>query len=548
MERGSRTKKHTDSVKSPETLERCPLSVLPVKPRIHILAIVFFTFIGFACYAWYSYAKFMYTDRQYHRAIELDGIITHLDEVLTMSAQMAAATNDLSWEERYRNFKPKLDAAIKEATLLDLKLPLVARPIVQTDAANIKLVAMENEAFDLIHNGNHQAALTLLQNQEYKKQKDVYRQTMRHRISALREHAKGSADVHRHTTLGVIAFVGFLLLATTYVGTITPQLRKRSSVCKQAQRLALGKVLTTNNELKQMQSQIIQSEKLASIGQLAAGVAHEMNTPVGFVASNFEALESYVEKIKELLGMYGEIANDIEAAQEADLIGKAKVIGERRAAMNIDFILEDIQGIFDDSREGLARVTDIVQNLRDFSRIDQPGSLDQYDLNRGLEATLAVAKNELKYNVDIKTEFSKVPATCCNSGQINQVLLNILINAAQAIRSQEREDRGSLILRTYATDTEIVCEISDDGPGISADHQAKIFDPFFTTKPVGEGTGLGLSVSYDIIVRKHKGKLLVESEVGKGTKFTIKLPITGKESSDRKEIESNGQTNSTICG
>ncbi|MEA3224752.1 MAG: PhnD/SsuA/transferrin family substrate-binding protein, partial [Planctomycetota bacterium] len=250
-------------------------------------------------------------------------------------------------------------------------------------------------------------------------------------------------------------------------------------------KLAYEELETAHKKLKGMQSQIVQNEKLASIGQLAAGVAHEMNTPVGFVASNFQALESYVEKIKKLLGMYDDLIKAIAASQEADLLSKAAAITESRTSMNIDFLLEDIQGLFDDSREGLERVTQIVQNLRDFSRIDQPGSLDEYDLNRGLEATLVVAANEIKYDANVKTEFSRVPSIRCNSGQINQVLLNILMNAAQAIRSQEREDRGTVTLRTYATESEIVCEISDDGPGISADHQAKIFDPFFTTKPVG---------------------------------------------------------------
>ena len=157
--------------------------------------------------------------------------------------------------------------------------------------------------------------------------------------------------------------------------------------------------------------------------------------------------------------------------------------------------------------------------------------------------------NEIKYDADIKTEFSQLPFVLCNSGQINQVYLNILLNAGQAIKSEERQKNGVITIKTYATETEVVCEISDDGPGMPDDVRSRVFDPFFTTKPAGKGIGLGLSVSYDIIVHKHNGKLLVESEKGKGTKFTLRLPITkDKEPNDRKEIESNGQTNSTICG
>jgi signal transduction histidine kinase len=179
----------------------------------------------------------------------------------------------------------------------------------------------------------------------------------------------------------------------------------------------------------------------------------------------------------------------------------------------------------DDSREGLNRVTDIIQNLRDFSRIDQPGSRDEYNINNGIKDTLIVAANEIKYDAEVKTELADIPPIYCNSGQINQVLLNVILNAAQAISSNPGNGRGTITIKTYATEEDVICEISDDGSGIAPDKLLKIFDPFFSTKPVGKGTGLGLSVSYDIIAHKHNGKLLVDSTVGEGTKFTIKLPI-----------------------
>jgi len=316
---------------------------------------------------------------------------------------------------------------------------------------------------------------------------------------------------------------------------------------EEAAELAYKKLEEANMELKHVQSQMVQSEKLASIGELAAGVAHEMNTPVGFVASNFQTLESYVKKFQRLLQMYGELVKQIETSEKTELLNKAHEIDQSGDDMKIDFILGDIQGLLDDSREGLDRVTNIIQNLRDFSRIDQPGSLDEYDLNDGIEATLVVAKNEIKYDADIKTDLGELPYIYCNSGQINQVFLNILVNAAQAIKSQERDDKGTITIRTYASDDEVVCEISDDGPGISPDKLSKVFDPFFTTKPAGKGTGLGLSVSYDIVVNKHNGKILSESTVGEGAKFTIKLPINTK-IADYEEDEKNGKEKSLICG
>jgi len=320
--------------------------------------------------------------------------------------------------------------------------------------------------------------------------------------------------------------------------------RKKS---EEATKLAYKKVEEANIELKQVQSQMVQSEKLASIGELAAGVAHEMNNPVGFVASNFETLENYIKKIQSLLETYDELVKQIETSEKTELLNKAHDLDQCRDDMKIDFILGDIQGLLDDSREGLDRVTNIIQNLRDFSRIDQPGSLDEYNLNDGIESTLVVARNEIKYDTDIKTDLGELPHISCNSGQINQVFLNILVNAAQAIKSQERDDKGTITVRTYASDDEVVCEISDNGPGIPPDKLPKVFDPFFTTKPPGKGTGLGLSVSYDIIVNKHNGKLLTESTVGEGAKFTIKLPFKTK-IADCEEDGKNGKEKSLICG
>jgi signal transduction histidine kinase len=311
---------------------------------------------------------------------------------------------------------------------------------------------------------------------------------------------------------------------------------------------ACNELEKANRELKEIQSQLVQNEKLASIGQLAAGVAHELNTPIGSVASNFETLEGYVTKMRDLLQMYCQLIGDIEASEKSEVLDKAAVINRTRNSMRIDFILDDIAGLFDDSREGLKRVTNIVKTLRDFSRVDQLGSHDIYNINDGVKTTLIVVTNEVKYDIDVEAELSEVPPVICNAGQINQVLLNLLINAAQAIKSHERNDKGKIKIRTYTTNDDVVCEISDNGPGIGPDCLPHIFDPFFTTKPVGQGTGLGLSISYDIIVTKHKGNLLVDSSLGKGTQFTMKLPIHRKKEENKCERTNHGGKNRVICG
>jgi two-component system NtrC family sensor kinase len=255
-----------------------------------------------------------------------------------------------------------------------------------------------------------------------------------------------------------------------------------------------------------------------------------MNTPVGFVASNFETLKRHVEKLQGLLQMYARLAEELRTCGPAPLGDRLAQIDDYYRAKKIAFVQEDLTDLFTESQEGLTRVMTVIQNLKDFSRIDQAEAFAEYDLNQGIQATLNVARNEVKYDADVKTELSPLPEMYCNSGQINQVILNILLNAAQAIKSQERDDRGTIFIRTYATASHTVCDISDDGPGIAPEILHKIFDPFFTTKPVGKGTGLGLSVSYDIVVNKHKGQLLVDSTVGKGTTFSIRLPLAAQPS------------------
>ena len=281
-------------------------------------------------------------------------------------------------------------------------------------------------------------------------------------------------------------------------------------------------LIEANEQLKIAQSQMIQQEKMASIGQLAAGVAHELNNPIGFVNSNFTSLEKYFQAIIEYLNLMKKTIRN-----NKDKIGEEEInqIEELEEENSIDFIIEDIEELFVDSKEGVERITEIVKNLRRFSRVDYENEMLPYDLNEGIRNTLVVAKNEIKYVADVNMELNEISPIEAIGGEINQVLLNMIVNAAQAIQEQDREGRAQINIRTYQKDDKVYCEIEDDGPGIPKDIQNKIYDPFFTTKQVGKGTGLGLNISYDIIVNKHKGKLILDSEPGKGTKFTLIFSI-----------------------
>lgn len=287
---------------------------------------------------------------------------------------------------------------------------------------------------------------------------------------------------------------------------------------------------TANLRIQETQSQLIQQEKLASIGNLAAGIAHELNNPLGFVSSNFLTLQKYLTLFVEYIGLWQKLKNpDLTADEMKKITEEACSFYDIR---QISFILEDLKDLFSESKEGFTRMTSIVENMRSFSRIDQSDTSAPYDISQGIENTLIVTRNEIKYVADVFKELAEIEPFLCRGDQINQVLLNIIVNAAQAIKGQTRDKRGRITIRTREEGDEVVCEIEDDGPGIPQEIQGKIFDPFFTTKKVGEGTGLGLNISYDIIVNKHKGHLSVQSEVGRGCRFLIRLP---RKTSKREE-------------
>ena len=257
----------------------------------------------------------------------------------------------------------------------------------------------------------------------------------------------------------------------------------------------------------------MQSEKLASLGQLAAGVAHEINNPIGFISSNLGTLDGYFKQLLSMLDAYQTLgrASDKESAARLEQL---------RTDVELDFLLEDIPVLIRESKEGIGRVGQIVKDLKDFSRVDTNQQWQWANLQQGIESTLNIVASELKYKADVVKEYQTLPDIECLPSQINQVIMNLVVNAAQAMGPE----RGTITLRTGQQQDLAWVEVADTGSGIAPDTLQKIFDPFFTTKPVGQGTGLGLSLSYGI-VKKHGGEISVRSELGVGTTFRVELPM-----------------------
>ncbi len=271
---------------------------------------------------------------------------------------------------------------------------------------------------------------------------------------------------------------------------------------------------STLESLKAHEIQLVQQEKLASIGQLAAGVAHEINTPAGFTMCNLEVLQQYVlsllnyqDSLKKSAGI---VPSDVQALD---------------AQFNIDMLRKDIPDLLEETLEGMNRIAAIVRELRSFARQGEDEK-QWVNIDHLLKETLHLAAGQIKYHVEVITDFSIKKDLYCSPGKLSQVFLNLILNAGQAI-----EGRGHLWVSTYETQDKAVITFRDDGIGMDEQNKQKVFDAFFTTKPAGKGTGLGLSISMDII-NQHNGSITVESTLGEGTEFVIELPIIAKSEDD----------------
>ncbi|MEM7726550.1 MAG: ATP-binding protein [Cyanobacteria bacterium P01_A01_bin.45] len=480
--------------------------------------------------------------------------ITYFDEVLTMSARMNAVTGNRAWERRYKQFEPLLDAVIKESINLAPEA-YESKDAIKTDKANQRLVAMELESFDLVGDGKLKAAQTLLSNSEYETEKINYAVGVARINKAIQNQIATKVKGYRFDLLisASVSVASLIMLIPSWL--LVLHLLKKYLQEKFIAQTALEETnkklenrvelrtqeLTQKNyqlkiildKLKSTQIQLIHTEKMSSLGQMIAGIAHEINNPVSFIYGNITYIREYVNNILELVNIYQEHYPQ-----------RPPEIEEFAEAIELDFVKEDLSKIVESMYVGTERIKKIVLSLRNFSRLDE-SDFKKVDIHQGMDSTLMILQNRLKSQVEnleisLIKEYGNIPLIECYPSQLNQAFMNIISNAIdileeKVINSRENESkfqqnqpfRPTITICTQVKDEEKVqIIISDNGQGINEKVKQKLFDPFFTTKVVGKGTGLGLSISYQIIVSKHKGRLFCNSILGEGTDFIIEIPIS----------------------
>jgi signal transduction histidine kinase len=458
----------------------------------------------------------------------LAGHIMQYDEVLTMSARMAAASGKLEWEHRYREYDPLLAADLDR--LIELAPEAFANAAATaTAAANQALVALENRAFAAIHAGRRDAAVAILEGAEYRRLKVIYAAGMdqtNRAIVARAEDVLASQRTHLILLLVVaptlwILIIGLSVLmrqALRRTGAAEARLHEANAILEQRVRERTAQLVASNDDLaRQIQErmkveiELRQVHKLESVGRLAAGVAHEINTPAQFANDSVHFVAEAFGDLARLIATYrkGEPAEELEDE------------------INLAYLMDQVPPALQRSVDGLARIRDIVRAMKEFA-YPEGGQMSHADLNRSILNTLTIARNEYKYVAELVTELGELPPVMCHVGEINQVVLNLVVNAAHAIAdvvSPSSADRGRITVRTYVEGERVVVAVRDTGGGIPEAIRSRIFDPFFTTKDVGKGTGQGLAIAHSVIVAKHGGALWFDTEVGTGTTFYAAIPI-----------------------
>ena len=522
------------------------LSKVSRKPVIAItltMILTFLLFIPLGLNAWHSYITFNQIITRDADLRHLTDTITYLDEVLTMSARMNAATGDLRWEQRYLDFVPKLDDAIQTVNERSPDL-YKSYGTTNTKAANDRLVAMEIQSFDLVRQGNLAAATRLLHGDSYETYKQIYTAGVRRSNEAIYRQTEAAqrrfsrslwaSSAISGLSLGVLLpmWIGVLQILKKYLNELNIE-RNRIRQLNTGLEQRTFELTRAMKELKQAQGQLVQTEKMSSLGQMVAGIAHEINNPIGFVQGNIPYLEDYFQDLLGLIRLY-----------ETEYPQPTPAIEGKRKEMCMDFLLEDIPNILASMAVGTSRVSNIVVSLRNYARLDE-ATIKNVDIHEGVESTLLILNHRIQHDVEVIRDYGTLPLVRCSPSQLNQVFTNIIANALDAMLDSNSATKQLIIKTRTVNSDQIQISLRDTGPGISPEVKPKIFDPFFTTKPVGEGTGLGLGICFKI-VEQHQGTIDVETAVGRGTAFVITLPVHTEDKDSSQDCVASQQANGKI--
>lgn len=510
----------------------------PIFAIVLTIILTLLLFLPLAFNAIQAYSGFNHLITRDFRLQQLTGTIRHLDEVLTMSAQMNAATGKSRWEERYERSVPQLDAALTEVRELAPDI-YEAQGTAETDAANLKLIEMETQSFELVQQGELEAAQLILNGIQYAAQKRLYNEGVEQSNQAIQQQIGANQTRFRRILLlssivsgGSLLILlpvwgGVLKMLNRYLSDLVIERHKSRSLNQQLEHRVLQRTADLTqalDELKQTQMQLVQSEKMSALGEVVAGVAHEINNPIGFIKGNLRPAVDYVTDLFGLLDLY----------QRAYPEPTPTIVDEIET-MELDFVRDDLPALLNSMNLGIERICNISDSLRTFSRADQHHR-SIVDLHEGIDSTLLILKHRLKANdirpaIEVVQKYGHISPVNCFAGQLNQVFMNILANAIDAFdeldphKDTRQKQSNQITVTTHAIESDVVISIRDNAGGMPPEIQSNIFEHLYTTKPVGKGTGLGLAIAQQIIVEKHQGSITVDSSLGEGTTFHITLPI-----------------------